>query len=68
METTKKSVIFPELSLRSELRNRSYIKISGVGLLFVKPLENDKASILVRADNTLGEKILRVESSAKNKF
>ena len=40
----------------------------GVGLLFVKPLENDKASILVRADNTLGEKILRVESSAKNKF
>ena len=68
METIKKLVIFTKLSLRSELRNSCYDKYSGVGLLFVKPLENDKASILVRADNTLGEKILRVESSAENKF
>ena len=53
------------LLLRQQLRNRCYKMYSGVGLLFVKPLENDKASILVRADNTLGEKILRVESSAQ---
>lgn len=36
------------------------ISIIGVGQLFVKPINDDKASILVRADNTLGNILLNV--------
>merc|ERR1711892_302366 len=41
------------------MKDKNYKEI-GVGQLFVKPLDNDKASLLVRADNTLGNILLNV--------
>jgi len=34
--------------------------ILGVGQLYVKPMEDNKGSILVRADNTLGNILLNI--------
>ena len=44
-------------SIQKRSINNTFI---GVGQLFVKPINDDKASILVRADNTLGNILLNV--------
>jgi hypothetical protein len=54
-----KDALYQKKSKIFYLKDGNYKEI-GVGLLFVKPLENDKASILVRADNTLGNILLNV--------
>merc|ERR1711962_331122 len=54
-----KDALYQKKSKIFYLKDGNYKEI-GVGLLFIKPLENDKASILVRADNTLGNILLNV--------
>lgn len=54
-----KDALYQKKSKIFYLKDGNYKEI-GVGLLFVKPLDDDKASILVRADNTLGNILLNV--------
>lgn len=54
-----KDALFHQKAKVFYMKDKAYKEI-GVGQLFVKPINDDKASILVRADNTLGNILLNV--------